>query len=182
MQTAFSYPAGNRERQITIISKCSKKKHEQRKENQPRGVHGKESQTWSQKQEKQRKLWSVVTLILGCVLALPLFNFFRQGHSSSTGSNKLVGKRTNVSKRMLRSGEAGECGESRFVRLAVSTPPWGPGKILFFHVEWKKKRNVHFPSAALGTGDSSRGNQSPVSLRPRSVSKQGFSSPSQDNR
>lgn len=173
MQRALSYPARNKERQITIISKCSKKKHEQRKENQPRGVNGNETQTWSQKQEKQRKLWSVVTLILGCALALPLFNLFRQGHSSSTGSNKLGGKRTNGSKRMVWPGEEAECWGVQVCKTGCFNSTMRPRENTVFS-SGVKKRNVHFPSAALCTGDSPKGNQSPFTLRPRSVSKQGI--------
>jgi hypothetical protein len=36
-----------------------------------------------------------------CNLALPLFNFFRQSHSSSMGSNEVGGKGTDGSMRMM---------------------------------------------------------------------------------
>lgn len=43
-----------------------------------------------------------------CNLALPLFNFFRQSHSSSMGSNELGGKGTDGGKRKICPGKSGE--------------------------------------------------------------------------
>lgn len=111
-----------------------------KEENQPRGVDGKESQTWSQKQEKQRKLWSVVTLILGCALALALFNFFRQGHSSSKGSNKLVGKRRNGSKRMVWPGEVGECWGVQVCKTGCFNCTMRPRENIVFSCGVKKEK------------------------------------------
>lgn len=164
MQTSLSYPARNKERQITIISKCSKKKHEQRKENQSRGVDGNETQTWSQKQEKQRKLWSVVTLILGCALALPLFNFFRQGHSSSTGSNKLGGKRTNGSKRMVWPGEAAECWGVQVYKIGCFNSTMRPRENIVFSCGVKKEKCTLPLCSIVHRGFPKR---KPISLYPK---------------